>query len=106
MNDAIENVCVKNNNMTLRGRRARARLPCCDRDDGGKGPIPARVPGGFVVDMLEEKGPMDRGEAGLVLSWLGFVEREAEEADLLVGIGRLRGAVMKAATAGEGLRGL
>ena len=72
---------------------ARARLPCCDRDDGSQGPIPARVPGDFVVDLLEATGPMDRDEAGLVLSWLEFVEGEAEEADLLEGIGRLRGAV-------------
>jgi hypothetical protein len=26
---------------------------------------------------MEETGPMDRDEAGLVLSWLEFVEREA-----------------------------
>ena len=107
MNEAMETMYVrKNDDMPLRGRRARARLPCCDMGDDGQGPIPATVPGGFVVDLLEATGPMDRDEAGLVLSWLEFVEREAEEADLLEGIGRLRGAVMKAATAGEGLRGL
>ena len=76
------------------------RSRCCDRDD--EGPIPARVPGEFVVDLLEETGPMDREEAGLVLSWLEFVEREARGCpDLLEGLARLRGAVMKAATAGD-----
>ena len=28
-------------------------------------PVPARVPGSFVVDLLEATGPMDRDEAEL-----------------------------------------
>ena len=103
MNESIETLCV-NEKMPLRGRRV--RLPCCDRDYGAKGPIPPRAPGAFVVDLLSPTGPLDREEAGLLLSWLEWVEAEAGEADLLEGIARLRGAVMKAATAGEGLRGL
>ena len=69
-------------------------------------PIPPRAPGDFVVDLLSPTGPLGREEAGLLLTWLEWVEAEAGEADLLEGIARLRGAVMKAATAGEGLRGL
>ena len=36
--------------------------------------MPAKVPGAFVVDLLEDTGRMDRGEAELLLSW---VEAEA-----------------------------
>ena len=98
MSETFENVCVCEK---LRGRRARARLSCCELGDDGKMPVPATVPGSFVVDLLEATGPMDRGEAGLMLSWLEWVEVEARGCpELLEGIGRLRGAVMKAATAG------
>ena len=64
-------------------------------------PVPARVPGAFVVDLLEETGRFDRGEAELLLSWFEWVEMEVRGfPDLLEGLCRLRGAVMKAA-AGE-----
>ena len=65
-------------------------------------PVPARVPGAFVVDLLEETGRMDRGEAEVLLSILEWVEVEARGfPDLLEGLCRLRGAVMKAAAAGR-----
>ena len=31
-------------------------------------PVPARVPGAFVVDLLEDTGRMGRGEAEMLLS--------------------------------------
>ena len=65
-------------------------------------PVPARVPGAFVVDLLEDTGSMDRGEAEVLLSILEWVEVEARGfPDLLEGLCRLRGAVMKAAAAGR-----
>ena len=36
-----------------------------------------RVPGAFVVDLLEDTGRLDRGEAELLLSWFEWVEVEA-----------------------------
>ena len=39
--------------------------------------MPARVPGAFVVDLLEDTGRFDRGEAELLLSWFEWVEVEA-----------------------------
>ncbi len=61
-------------------------------------PVPARVPGAFVVDLLEDTGRFDRGEAELLLSWFEWVEIEVRGAPrLLDGLQRLRGAVMKAA---------
>ena len=65
-------------------------------------PVPARVPGAFVVDLLEETGRFDRGEAELLLSWFEWVEVEVRGfPDLLEGLCRLRGAVMKAAVGGQ-----
>ena len=81
MNEAVESVCVS------------------EYDDGA--PVPARVPGAFVVDMHEETGRMDRGEAELLLSWFEWVEREVRGfPKVLEGLARLRGAVMKAAAVG------
>ena len=52
-------------------------------------PVPARVPGAFVVDLLEDTGRFDRGEAELLLTWLEWVEVEVRGfTDLLE---RLRG---------------
>ena len=63
--------------------------------------MPSREPGEFWVDLLEDTGPMDRGEAELLLSWCEWVEVEARGApDMLEGLRRLRGAVMKAAAVG------
>ena len=89
MMEAIESVVSEEHEMSLRAR--------------GKGPVPSRVPGSFVVDMLEETGTMGRGEAELLLSWFEWVELEVRgEPGLLEGIDRLRGAVMKAAACGAG----
>ena len=64
-------------------------------------PVPARVPGAFVVDLLEDTGRFDRGEAELLLSWFEWVELEVRGFPaLLEGLCRLRGAVMKAAAVG------
>ena len=58
-------------------------------------PVPAVVPGEFVVDLLEDTGMMDMEEAGVMLSILEWVEVEAQGVDDLVeGLSRLRGAVM------------
>ncbi len=40
-------------------------------------PVPAKVPGAFVVDLLEDTGRFDRREAELLLSILEWVEVEA-----------------------------
>ena len=85
MNEAMESVIVSE---TL--------------NDSNGTPVPARVPGAFVVDLLEETGRFDRGEAEVLLSILEWVEVEARGfPDLLEGLCRLRGAVMKAAAAGR-----
>jgi len=53
-------------------------------------PVPARVPGAFFVDLLEDTGRMDRGEAELLLSWVEWVEVEARGVPaLLEGLCRL-----------------
>jgi len=39
-------------------------------------PVPAKVPGAFIVDLLEETGMMDRGEAELLFTWFEWVEVE------------------------------
>jgi hypothetical protein len=49
MNEAVENVCVKENDETLRGRCAPGHLPCYDRGEGGVTPVPAFAPGDFSV---------------------------------------------------------
>jgi len=49
------------------------------------------------VDLIEDIGPVGRGEAELLLSWFEWVEVEAQGfPDLLEGLQRLRGTVMKA----------
>ena len=85
MNEAIENVVVS------------------ETDDEMVSPVPARVPGAFVVDLLEDTGRMDRGEAELLLTWFEWVEVEVRGfPGVLEGLFRLRGAVMKAAAVGGG----
>ena len=64
-------------------------------------PVPAAVPGEFVVDLLEDTGMMDRGEAELLMSIFAWVEVEVLGfPDLLEGLSRLRGAVMKEGAVG------
>jgi hypothetical protein len=93
MNGAVDNDVSQEREMPLRGRRA--SLPCHDGVDSGTGPEPR----GFVVDLLEDTGPFKRSEAEPLLSWLEWVEAVGEE-DLLEGLRRLRGAVVKAAAVG------
>ncbi len=72
------------------------------RDEVRGEPVPVVVPGEFVVDLLEDTGMMDREETEVMLSILEWVEVEAQGVDdLLEGLSRLRGAVMKAAAVGE-----
>jgi hypothetical protein len=54
MNEAVGNVVSKE--MSLRLGRTPVRPRSSERGD--ERPIPARAPGGFVVDLLEETGPM------------------------------------------------
>ena len=71
------------------------------REEAPGEPVPAAVPGEFVVDLLEDTGMMDRGEAELMLSWFEWVEVEVLGSPMLLeGLCRLRGAVMKAAAVG------
>jgi len=68
MNEAVESLCVsENDDETLRGRCA--HRPCKDRQGVKEAGVPAKVPGAFVVDLVEETGWMDRGEAELLMSW-------------------------------------
>jgi hypothetical protein len=61
------------------------------------------VPGAFVVDLVEDTGMMDMGEAECLLSILEWVEVEVRGfPDLLEGLCLLRGAVMKAVACGAG----
>ncbi len=71
------------------------------RDEVRGEPVPVVVPGEFVVDLLEDTGMMDRAETELMLSILEWVEVEAQGfPDLVEGLCRLRGAVMKAGAMG------
>jgi hypothetical protein len=77
VNEAIENVCVRVEDVVM--------------------PMPERVPGAFLVDLLGDTGRMERREVELLLSWFEWVELEARGFPrLLEGLCRLRGAVMKA----------
>lgn len=72
------------------------------RDEARGEPVPAGVPGEFVIYLLEDTGMMDRGEAELLMAIFAWIEVEAQGfPDLLEGLSRLRGAVMKAAAVGE-----
>ncbi len=70
----------------------------------GRGPVPANVPGEFVVylgtDDVAER--LDVATAQLLLTWIEWVEAEVwGYPSLLEGLYRLRGAVMVAAVVGE-----
>ena len=57
----------------------------------------------IVVDLLEDTGMMDRGEAELLMSWLEWVEMEVQGYEgLLEGLSTLKGALMAAATSAVG----
>jgi hypothetical protein len=90
MEGAVDSVIVSqnNNNVTLRGRRAHACLPCHDRGGVCISPVPPSAPGGFTVPV------------GALLSILEWVELEDRGfPDLVEGLRPLRGAVMVAAAA-------
>jgi hypothetical protein len=131
MMEAVKNVFVGENddNMRLRGRRARAHLPCQDRvemKETSGAPVPAVVLGDFtvrlgdvmpayVLEELEEEfdalGGAEEDEVleGLAeavsgfLSWMHWVEAEVGGLpDVLEGLARLKGAVMGVGAAMEG----
>jgi len=99
--EAIENVCVRrNDDETLRGRCT--HRPCKDRQGVKEAGVPAKVPGAFVVDLLEATGRMEREEAELLFTWFEWVEVEVRGFPrVLEGLCLLRGAVMKAAAVGS-----
>jgi hypothetical protein len=122
MMEAVKNVFVGENddNMWLRGRRARAHLPCQDRvvvKETSGAPVPVPVPGDFavrlgdvmpayVLEELEEELDAFGGVVGGVsgfLSWMHWVEDEVRGLpDVLEGLARLKGAVMGVGAALEG----
>jgi hypothetical protein len=62
VSDTVETVVAGGtDDGTLRGR---LRRPCRDKGDVERIPVPARVPGECVVDLLEDTGTMDRGGGG------------------------------------------
>ena len=121
MNEAVENVCGReNDDERLRGRRACAHLPCEDR--GGANvtpgaPVPECIPGdftvvigdvmpGWVMEGLEAEFGKYGGVAEAVsgfLSWMHWVEVEVQGVDdLLEGLSRLKGALMAVGASGVG----
>jgi len=92
----------RNDDETLRLGRTPVRPRCKDSGDVKGTGVPVKVPGAFVVDLLEDTGTFERGEVELLLSWFEWVELEVRGVPrLLEGLCRLRGAVMKAAAAGR-----
>ncbi len=66
------------------------------------GPVPASVPGEFVVYLGPDRvaDSLDTGTAELLLTWLEWVEVEIQGfEDLMEELHRLRGAVMAACVA-------
>ncbi len=118
VNEAVETVVVDDG--TLRGRCARAHLPCYDRQGvevTSREPVPASVPGdftvrlgdvmpGWVMEELEAEFGQYEGVIEAVsgfLSAIHWVEVEVQEVpDLLEGLARLKGALMAAATSAVG----
>ena len=105
VNEAVETVVASgtDDEMPLRGRRAPAHLPCRDRQ-GVEGtscePVPATVPGEFVVYLRTDDVPdaLEAGMTELLLTWIEWVEVEVRGIDHFVEeLRRLRGAVMVAA---------
>jgi hypothetical protein len=105
VNEAVDIVLVSEyDDGKLRLSRTPVRPRCQDRQGVEKtSGTPARVPGAFVVGLVEDTGMMDRGEAEVLLSILVWVEVEVRGfPDVLERMCRLRGAVMKAAACGAG----
>ena len=120
MNEAVENVSVRENDETLRGRCAPAHLPCEDRGEDNVTPgvpLPECIPGdfsvvigdvmpGWVMEGLEAEFGKYEGVAEAVsgfLSAIHWVEVEVQGIpDLLEGLARLKGALMAVATSAVG----
>ncbi len=104
MNEAVESVVVGDDE-TLRLGRAPARPRCQDRQGGEGAPVPAAVPGEFVVYLGTDDVPdgLDPDLTALLLTWIEWVEVEVQGYDdLLEGLARLKGALMAAATPAVG----
>ena len=106
MSEAVETVVVDDG--TLRLGRTPVRPRCHDRQ-GVEGtpcePVPAAVPGEFVVYLGTDDVPeaLEAGMAELLLTWIEWVEVEVRGIDHFVEeLHRLRGAVMAAATSAVG----
>ena len=70
-------------------------------------PVPAAVPGEFVIYLGVDDVPegLEAGMVELLLTWLEWVEVEVQGfPDLVEELHRLRGTVMVAAVAGKGSR--
>ncbi len=121
MNEAVENVCViENDDGTLRLSRAGARLRCEDRGGANVAPgapVPECIPGdftvrlgdvmpGWVMEGLEEEFGKYGGIAEAIsgfLSAMHWVEVEVQGVDdLLEGLARLKGALMSVGASGVG----
>jgi len=118
VNEAVERVFVKkNDDETLRGRRALAHLPCKDRGDEEMMGVPVCVPGDFtvrlgdvmpayVLEELEEEFAKFGGAAGAVSGFLSAMQWVEEEVrgfpGLLEGLAALKGALMAVGAAVEG----
>jgi len=107
----------KNDETTLRGRRAHAHLPCKDRGDVKDTGVPVCVPGDFtvrlgdvmpayVLEELDEEFSKFGGAAGAVSGFLSAVHWVEEEVrgmpGLLEGLAALKGALMAVGAAVEG----
>ena len=117
MNEAIENVCVRENDEMLRLGRAGARPRCHDSGVDDETPVPALVPGdftvrlgdvmpGWVMEGLEAEfgkyGGVTEAVSGF-LSAMHWVEVEVQGFDdLLEGLSRLKGALMAVGAAVNG----
>ena len=106
VSEAVETVVVDDG--TLRLGRTPVRPRCHDRQ-GVEGtpcePVPAAVPGEFVVYLGTDDVPeaLEAGMAELLLTWIEWVEVEVRGIDHFVEeLHRLRGAVMAAATSAVG----
>ncbi len=105
VNEAVETLVASDE--TLRLGRTPVRPRCQDRQ-GVEGtscePVPAAVPGEFVVYLGTDEVPeaLEAGMAELLLTWIEWVEVEMRGIDHFVEeLHRLRGVVMVAAVVGE-----
>ena len=105
MNEAVETLVASgtDDEMPLRLGRTPVRLRCQDRqgvEETSCEPVPASVPGEFVVYLGTDDVPeaLEAGMTELLLTWIDWVEVEVRGFDHFVEeLRRLRGAVMVAA---------